>query len=91
VYPAEIENVLLEHPAVSDAAVVGVEDERWGEVGVAFVVASASEDELRELCRRKLARYKVPKAFRFVDELPRSAMNKVLKDELRATYAGGRA
>ena len=86
VYPAEIENVLLEHPAVLDAAVVGVEDERWGEVGVAFVVATASEDELRELCRRKLARYKVPKAFRFVDELPRSAMNKVLKDELRATY-----
>jgi fatty-acyl-CoA synthase len=92
VYPAEVENVLLEHPAVADAAVVGVGDDRWGEVGVGFVVlalgATASEDELREFCAARIARYKVPKAFQFAKELPRSAMNKVLKDELRALYEG---
>ncbi len=90
VYPAEVESALSEHPAVADVAVVGVPDERWGEVGAAFVVvaagSTASEDELREFCVRRLARYKVPKSFAFVEELPRSAMNKVLKDELRARH-----
>jgi len=86
VYPAEVESVLHEHGAVADAAVVGVADERWGEVGVAFVVAAGavSEDELIEHCRDRLAHYKVPKRVRFVAALPMSAMNKVLKDELRA-------
>jgi fatty-acyl-CoA synthase len=85
VYPAEIEAVLHEHSAVVEAAVVGRPDERWGEVCVAFVVLrhEASEAELVEHCRSRLARYKVPKAIRFVDALPRSGMNKVLKDELR--------
>jgi fatty-acyl-CoA synthase len=85
VYPAEVEGILHEHPAVADAAVVGVPDERWGETGVAFVVPRepVSEDVLREHCRRQLAKYKVPKRVRFVDALPMSAMNKVLKDELR--------
>jgi fatty-acyl-CoA synthase len=90
VYPAEVEHVLMQHAAVGDVAVVGVADERWGEVGAAFVVleagAIASEDELREHCCSLLARYKVPKSFTFVGELPRSAMNKVLKDELRAAH-----
>jgi fatty-acyl-CoA synthase len=87
VYPAEVEAVLHEHPAVADAAVVGVPDERWGEIGVAFVVAAptVTEAELVEFLRGRLARFKVPKAVRFVDALPRSAMNKVLKDELRAS------
>jgi fatty-acyl-CoA synthase len=88
VYPAEVEGVLHEHDAVADAAVVGVPDDRWGEVGVAFVVleegAAATADELIEHCRARLARFKVPKAVRFVGDLPRSAMNKVLKDELAA-------
>jgi fatty-acyl-CoA synthase len=88
VYPAEVEGVLHEHPSVADAAVVGVPDERWGESGVAFVVAVPGTEpigeELREWCRRRLARYKVPREVRFVDELPRSAMNKVLKDDLAA-------
>ena len=87
VYPAEVEAVLHAHPAVADAAVVGVADERWGEVGVAAVAlrqgASATEDELLEHCRTRLARFKVPRAVRFLDVLPRSGMNKVLKDELR--------
>src|SRR5207248_8428085 len=60
VYPAEVESVLHEHPAVADAAVVAVPDERWGEVGVAFVVAAAgvSEEEIVEFVRGRLARFK---------------------------------
>jgi fatty-acyl-CoA synthase len=86
VYPAEIEAVLHEHPQVADAAVLGVPDERWGEVGVAFVVAGGvGEDELREWCRARLARFKVPKSFRFISEIPRNGMGKVQKQELRAT------
>ncbi len=85
VYPAEIEAVLHEHPAVADAAVVGAPDERWGEVCVAFVVLSSAvtEDELRAHCREHLARFKVPKAFHIVDELPRNSMGKVIKSELK--------
>jgi fatty-acyl-CoA synthase len=90
VYPAEVENVLHDHEDVADAAVVAVPDERWGETGVAFIVvrdgAAVSEEELLLHCRARLAKYKVPRAVRLVDELPRSAMNKVLKDELRALY-----
>jgi fatty-acyl-CoA synthase len=84
VYPAEIESVLHEHPRVSDAAVVGVADERWGEVGAAYVVTdgSVTTDELIEFCRERLARFKVPKSVRFVDELPRNSMGKIQKSEL---------
>ena len=97
VYPAEIESVLHDHPDVVEAAVAGVPHERWGEVGVAFVVtregADVGGDELLTLCADRLAKYKVPEDVRFVDELPRSAMNKVLKTELRERYetdaAGG--
>jgi fatty-acyl-CoA synthase len=86
VYPAEIEAVLHEHPRVEDAAVLGVPDERWGEVGVAFVVCDGvGEDELVEWCRGRLARFKVPKSFRFIGEIPRNGMGKVQKQELRAT------
>ena len=87
VYPAEVESVLHEHPAVADAAVVAVPDERWGEVGVAFVVAAdeVSEEELVEHVRARLARFKAPKAVRFVDALPRSGMGKVQKDVLQAS------
>ena len=84
VYPAEVEAVLHEHPRVADAAVVGVADERWGEVGIAFLVADGvSEDELVDWCRDRLARFKVPKSFRFVGEIPRNGMGKVQKQELR--------
>lgn len=85
VYPAEIESVLHEHPAVDDAAVIGVPDERWGEVCAAFVVVRApvGEDELREHCRARLARFKVPKSFHVVAELPRNSMGKIQKSELR--------
>jgi fatty-acyl-CoA synthase len=87
VYPAEIEAVLHEHPAVADAAVVGVPDERWGEVCAAFVVLAepVSEDELHEHCLRHLARFKVPKSFHVVDGLPRNSMGKIVKSELKVT------
>jgi fatty-acyl-CoA synthase len=86
VYPAEVESVLYEHDAIADAAVVGVPDERWGEVGIAFVVTdgSTSENEVIEFVRGRLARFKAPKAVHFVDALPRSAMGKVSKEELLA-------
>ncbi|MEO5575219.1 MAG: long-chain fatty acid--CoA ligase [Gaiellaceae bacterium] len=84
VYPAEIENVLHEHPAVKEAAVVGVADERWGEACLAFVVlrGEATEEELLTHCRGRLARYKVPKGVRFVESLPRNALDKVVKSAL---------
>ena len=90
VYPAEVEAVLHDHPDVLEAAVTGVPDDRWGEVGVAWVVVrrstSLDPDELLERCRAALARYKVPRAVRFVDALPRSSMEKVLKDDLVAQW-----
>jgi fatty-acyl-CoA synthase len=84
VYPAEIENVLHEHTAVAEAAVVGVPDDRWGEVCLAFVVlrSDALEEDILEHCRGRLARYKVPKGVRFVESLPRNALDKVVKSEL---------
>jgi fatty-acyl-CoA synthase len=87
IYPAEVEAVLHEHPAVADAAVVGVPDERWGEVCVAFVVVNApvSDDELRRHCVDRLARFKVPKSFHVVSELPRNSMGKIQKSELKVT------
>jgi fatty-acyl-CoA synthase len=82
VYPAEVESVLHEHPRVRDAAVVGVPDETWGEVGAAFVVGDVDEDELLQWCRGRLAKYKVPKSIHFVSELPRNSMGKLQKSEL---------
>ena len=86
VYPAEVEAVLHEHPRVVDAAVVGVPDERWGECGLAFVVArgEVAEEELLAHCTARLARFKVPRAVRFVDAIPRNSLGKPLKDELKA-------
>jgi fatty-acyl-CoA synthase len=84
VYPAEIEAVLHDHPAVVEAAVVGSPDERWGEVCIAYVVTRepVDEGELRAFCTERLARFKVPKAFHAVDALPRNSLGKVLKSEL---------
>ena len=83
VYPAEVEAALHEHPRVSDAAVVGVPDERWGEVGIAFVVAEGVEEvELLDWCRARLAKFKVPTAVRFVAEVPRNSLGKIQKQGL---------
>ena len=87
VYPREIEEVLEAEHRVREAAVVGVPDAARGEVPVAFVVpapdANLTEADLKRLCVGKLARYKVPRAFHFVAELPRNAAGKILKQELR--------
>ena len=86
-YPAEIEQVLARHDAVSEAAVVGVPDERLGEVGRAFVRlrpgATVTEAELVEWCRARLANFKVPRRILFVEVLPRNASGKVMKSALR--------
>jgi len=92
VYPAEVEKVLGEHPDVADAAVIGVSDERWGEVGLAIVVARAgarpSEEDLRAFCAARLAKFKVPARAVFAQTLPRNPTGKILKPELRALYGG---
>jgi acyl-CoA synthetase (AMP-forming)/AMP-acid ligase II len=84
-YPAEIENVLVKHPAVVDAAVVGVPDARLGEVGAAFLVTRAEVDAevLSDWLRGRLANFKVPRHFRVLHALPRNAGGKVVKHELR--------
>ena len=94
VYPAEIEGELLLHPAVRDAAVVGVPDPTWGEVGVAFVVVRPGEaltkEGLLSFAEARLARYKLPKDVVFVEALPRTAYGKVVKGELRDGYIAGK-
>ena len=84
--PAEVEAVLARHPAVADVAVVGVPHDRWGEVGVAWVVirpaSTTDAEDLSEHAFHNLARYKVPHEIRFVDAIPRSAGNKVLRRQL---------
>jgi fatty-acyl-CoA synthase len=91
VYPVEIENVLYKHPAVHMCAVIGLPDEKWGEVGKACVVLkpgqSATEEELLGHMQENLARYKVPKSVTFMDALPLSSMGKILKRELREQFS----
>jgi fatty-acyl-CoA synthase len=90
IYPVEIENVLYKHPAVHMCAVIGVPDEKWGEVGKACVVlkpgSAATEEELIAFMQDNLARYKVPKSVTFYDALPLSGMGKILKRELRQEF-----
>ena len=91
VYTSEVEAVLFKHPAVHDAAVIGVPDERFGEALFAVIVLAAgqtlSAEEIISHCRSEIGGYKIPRKMAFVDALPRSAMGKVLKQDLRRTYA----
>jgi fatty-acyl-CoA synthase len=91
VYPAEVEATLHEHPAVADAAVIGVPDERWGEVGLAIVVvrpgATLDEQDLLAHCRGRLAAFKAPRVVRVAEELPRTPAGKLLKRELRERFS----
>ena len=87
-YPAEIENLLLGHPRIAQAAVVGVPDTRMGEVGMAFVVPTpgpaVEPAEIIEWSRDQMANFKVPRYVELLDELPMNATGKVVKDDLRA-------
>ena len=92
VYAAEVERVLLEHPAVLEAAVVGLPDERWDERVVAVLVprpgSTPDPDDVRAFCRARLAAYKVPKQVEVMDELPRTGLGKIAKHELRCLLTG---
>ena len=87
IYPREVEEALLEHPGVSEAGVVGAPDAEWGEIVVAFIVGSASAAELDAHLLERIARFKRPKRYEFIDELPKNSYGKVLKRELRARLA----
>ena len=90
IYPQEIEEVVFEHPAVQEAAVCGVSHKDWGEVPMAFVVLrpqhTASEDELKEYCTKKLPRFKCPKEVAFLSELPKTASGKITRAGLKKQY-----
>jgi len=87
IYPREVEDVILRHAGVDEAAVIGIPDEDWGESVLAFVVirtgADVTMNDLDRLCLENLARYKRPKKYRFVSELPKNNYGKVLKTKLR--------
>jgi fatty-acyl-CoA synthase len=91
----EVEHALMAHPAISEAAVVGLADDRWGEVPVAYFTTAASEvpgaDELRAFMLQRLARFKVPKRFSLVDELPKTGTGKIQKFVLREWAAAAPA
>ena len=96
VYPAEVQRVLKQHPAVDDAAVVGAPHDKWGEAGCAFVIlkdsCACSAEELLAHCRQRLAGYKAPRMIQFRSELPRTPLGKVRKFLLmeQAKQAGGK-
>ncbi|MDQ6835473.1 MAG: AMP-binding protein [Actinomycetota bacterium] len=93
IYPAEVEDVLAQHPEVSEVAVFGTPDERWGETVTAAVVghngAEPSDDELTEFARERLAGYKLPRTIHLVSELPKTATGKVSKKDLREQFGQG--
>ena len=92
VYPAEVENALMAHENISDAAVIGIPDDKWGEAvkGIVVVDKDLSEDEIIEFARTRIAGYKCPKSIDFIKELPRNPGGKILRRELRTPYWKGR-
>ena len=91
VYPSDLEAVLIRHPAVAEAAVVGVASQRWGETPVAFVTLNSGSDaaaqEIRDWANRQLGKTQRLAALRIVDHLPRNAIGKILKRELRDNFS----
>jgi fatty-acyl-CoA synthase len=89
----ELENVLMAHPSVAEAAVIGVPDERWGERPLAAVVlrqgASASPDELRAFLSERVPRWQLPERWSFITEVPKTSVGKFKKTALRDQYAAG--
>jgi fatty-acyl-CoA synthase len=83
IYPREVEEALLEHPGVSEACVVGAPHDEWGEIVVAFIVGAAGPEELDAHLLQRIARFKRPKRYVTVEELPKNSYGKVLKRELR--------
>lgn len=94
VYPAEVEKVLVTHPAILEAVVIGVPDRKWGEVGAAFLLVRPGETvdtgSLADWCRNHLAPYKIPKSFTVTDDLPRTAAGKVRKNILKDNFLAKR-
>jgi fatty-acyl-CoA synthase len=92
VYPAEVEKIYLENPNILNVAVVGVPDERWGEVGIVFIVMKEgeelTEEEALKLCEGRIARYKIPRQVVFLTELPMTASQKIRRNKLREDYLG---
>jgi len=91
VYPAEVEKVLMTHPMISMAAIIGVPDNKWGETGKAFIVPTSNETitgrEIIEFLKDRVAKYKYPTKFKFMKELPLTGTMKVKKSELKALYS----
>ncbi|WP_373083672.1 long-chain-fatty-acid--CoA ligase [Zhongshania sp.] len=91
IYPAEIENLLVSHPQIQDASVIGVPDAKWGEIPLAVLVSGGqpelSAEELSEFCRGKLAGYKIPRKVEYIAALPRNPTGKVLKKDIRVMMA----
>lgn len=85
IYPTEIEHVLLDYPTVLEVAVVAKQDDKWGEVPVAFLVTTegTSEEQLHQFCEERLAKYKIPHQFHFLDELPKTASQKIQRHKLK--------
>ncbi len=92
-FPGEVEELLITHPAIDETSVIGVDDPEFGKRLAAFVVlkpgSSLSADDVREFVKDNLARYKVPRDVLFLDALPRTPTGKVLKRQLRELYAVG--
>ena len=94
VYPREVEEILYKHPAIQEAAVIGIPDPYWVEKVHAVVIlkngAQASEDELKSFCKTHLAGYKSPKSVEIVESLPKNPQGKILKREIREKYWTGK-
>ena len=92
VYPAEVENVLYQLTEIAEVAIIGIPDDKWGEVGLAFISLkqkeNLSEDEIINHCLKNLAKFKIPKSIEFIDALPRNATGKVLKRVLKENKLG---